>query len=114
VNDYFKYSLLRALAGPAGDVRVGVCWMLTWPDDRPAGNKITYLQDEKRWRVRWMRGCEGRAGDDKGVVSGAGEMLSVARQYLYLLAGSIGQEADHASEQAEKAPAAHCLGGVIV
>jgi hypothetical protein len=45
INDYHKYGLLRTLAGD-GDLKVGVCWMLT-PDD---GGKIGYLRDPGRWQ----------------------------------------------------------------
>lgn len=42
VNDYRKYGLLRALAGP-GNLRLGVCWMLTLDDGRGDGGKRDYL-----------------------------------------------------------------------
>ncbi|MBF9196110.1 hypothetical protein [Microvirga terrestris] len=42
INDYRKYALLRALA-EGGVTRIGVCWMLTPPDGRPDGNKVSYL-----------------------------------------------------------------------
>jgi hypothetical protein len=48
INDYRKYALLRRLA--AGGFKVGVCWMLTAPDDRNDGRKLGYLDDPKRWR----------------------------------------------------------------
>jgi hypothetical protein len=49
INDYRKYALLRALAGP-GDIRIGVCWMLTPDDGRRDGGKINYLDDPSRYR----------------------------------------------------------------
>jgi len=49
INDYRKYALLRVLAGP-GDIRIGVCWMLTPSDGRPDGGKIKYLDDPSRYR----------------------------------------------------------------
>jgi hypothetical protein len=49
INDYRKYTLLRALAGP-GDIQIGVCWMLTPSDGRPDGGKIQYLDDPSRYR----------------------------------------------------------------
>lgn len=42
VSDYRKYALLRALADQ-GQARLGICWMLTPPDGRTDGNKLTYL-----------------------------------------------------------------------
>jgi hypothetical protein len=48
-NDYRKYALLRHLA-KTGRVRVGVCWMLTPPDDRSDGVKKTYLDKPNRWK----------------------------------------------------------------
>jgi hypothetical protein len=42
INDYRKYALLRALAKDRG-IRIGICWMLTPPDGRPDGNKVSYL-----------------------------------------------------------------------
>lgn len=49
INDYRKYALLRILAGP-GDIRIGVCWMLTPSDGRPDGGKTNYLDDPARYR----------------------------------------------------------------
>jgi hypothetical protein len=44
VNDYLKYALLRALAGAhPGTLRI--CWMLTAPDGRADGGRLTYLDD---------------------------------------------------------------------
>ena len=48
VSDYRKYALLRRI-GEAG-LAIGVCWMLTPPDDRPDGRKIGYLAQPKLWR----------------------------------------------------------------
>ncbi len=48
INDYAKFALLRRLSD-GGRVRIGVCWMLTAPDDRPDGRKIGYLKEQKRW-----------------------------------------------------------------
>jgi hypothetical protein len=42
INDYHKYGLLRALSGD-GDLKVGVCWMLT-PDDVRHGHKSAISQ----------------------------------------------------------------------
>jgi hypothetical protein len=43
VSDYRKYALLRALAGD-GEIKIGVCWMLTPSDTSSDGNKLGYLQ----------------------------------------------------------------------
>ena len=41
LNDYRKYALIRRLA--KSNLRVGVCWMLTPPDNRPDRRKMGYL-----------------------------------------------------------------------
>lgn len=49
INDYIKYSLLRAL----GQAHAGsqlVCWMLTTDDGGADGRKIGYLRDPTRYR----------------------------------------------------------------
>jgi len=43
ISDYRKYALLRAIA-QGGRVKIGVCWMLTAPDESSDGNKRAYLQ----------------------------------------------------------------------
>lgn len=50
INDYRKYTLLRALAD-GGRHRIGVCWMLTPSDDSPDGNKLGYLTLPERYRA---------------------------------------------------------------
>lgn len=50
VSDYRKYALLRALT-KGGETKVGVCWMLTEPDDRTDGAKIQYLSEPARWEA---------------------------------------------------------------
>lgn len=49
INDFHKYALLRSLAA-AIDQPVRVCWMLTAPDGRPDGGRISYLDDRSRRR----------------------------------------------------------------
>src|SRR4051794_40207541 len=49
INDYRKYALLRILAGP-GDIRIGVCWMLTPNDGRQDGGMTKYLGDQSLWQ----------------------------------------------------------------
>ncbi|MFN7878225.1 MAG: hypothetical protein ACK5PB_23100 [Pirellula sp.] len=44
IDDYRKYGILRLLGG-AGDIRIGVCWMLTAADNFPDASKTEYLQD---------------------------------------------------------------------
>ena len=49
INDYRKYGLIRLLAG-AGEMRTGVCWMLT-PDDTKTDGKFTeYLDKPKKFK----------------------------------------------------------------
>ncbi len=49
VNDFWKYAILRALAG-AWPGRVRVCWMLTAPDNRADGRHVAYLDEPPRFR----------------------------------------------------------------
>lgn len=49
ISDYRKYALLRALSA-GGAITIGVCWMLTPPDNRADGNKIAYLSNPGRFR----------------------------------------------------------------
>jgi hypothetical protein len=49
VNDYVKYGLLRCFA--EAEFRIGVCWMLTPPDDkRRDGRKVGYLSRPDKWK----------------------------------------------------------------
>ena len=50
VNDYRKYGLLRAILAAAA-VRLGVCWMLTAPDNRNDGRHLAYLGKPSKFRV---------------------------------------------------------------
>lgn len=49
ISDYRKYALLRALSA-GGEVRIGVCWMLTPPDGSSDGSKLSYLKQPDRYR----------------------------------------------------------------
>lgn len=48
INDYRKYGLLRAIAGP-GRLRTAICWALTESDGRTDGARTGYLQDPAEW-----------------------------------------------------------------
>jgi hypothetical protein len=50
ISDYRKYALLRALS-VGGEVRIGVCWMLTPPDGSSDGSKLAYLRQPERYRA---------------------------------------------------------------
>jgi hypothetical protein len=50
VNDYRKYGLLRAILAAAA-VRLGVCLMLTAPDNRNDGRHLAYLGKPSKFRV---------------------------------------------------------------
>jgi hypothetical protein len=50
ISDYRKYALLRAFAA-GGEVRIGVCWMLTPPDGSSDGSKLAYLRQPDRYRT---------------------------------------------------------------
>ncbi len=46
INDYFKYGLLRILAGQStGTAPIGIWWMLTCNDAGNHGNKLDYMAD---------------------------------------------------------------------
>lgn len=49
INDFRKYALLRALAGPPS--RLVVSWMLTPDDGRSDGKFTSYLSDPQRWET---------------------------------------------------------------
>ncbi len=49
IKDYLKYGLLRILARDGG-FRVGVCWMLTPPEEAGGGRSVEYLDDPAAWR----------------------------------------------------------------
>lgn len=49
IKDYLKYGLLRILAREGG-FRVGVCWMLTPPEEVGGGRSVEYLEDPDGWR----------------------------------------------------------------
>ncbi len=49
INDYWTYGLLRVLQQRMG-WSIGICWMLTPPDGRNDGNKISYLNDVARYQ----------------------------------------------------------------
>lgn len=49
INDFRKYGLIRAISD-SGNIRVGVCWMLT-PDDNPTDGQFTkYLYSPEKWK----------------------------------------------------------------
>ena len=49
INDYRKYGLIRHLAG-GGEIKTGICWMLT-PDDTKADGKFTeYLAEPNKYK----------------------------------------------------------------
>jgi len=49
INDYRKYGLLRCLA-EAGQLSLGVCWMLTPSDGSSDGSLTRYLNSPADWR----------------------------------------------------------------
>lgn len=49
INDYRKYGLLRLLSAE-GEIRTGVCWMLTPSDGRTDGQFLRYLDQPVKWR----------------------------------------------------------------
>jgi len=49
INDFRKYGLIRTLTGE-GELRSGVCWMLTPDDGRTDGRFLDYLDEPQQWR----------------------------------------------------------------
>lgn len=50
INDYVKYSVLRAVLGAAGTRRLVVSWMLTADDGGGDGRRLAYLRHPDRYR----------------------------------------------------------------
>jgi hypothetical protein len=50
INDYLKYSFLRALAGVTSFGCLGMVWMLTPSDGRNDGRRLSYLHQPMRFR----------------------------------------------------------------
>jgi hypothetical protein len=50
VNDYRKFALLRLLSR-VGQFKIGVCWMLTEPDDSKHGGNRKFLEQAAKWRA---------------------------------------------------------------
>ncbi len=48
-NDYRKYGLLRVLTN-RGSLGTGICWLLTDPDSRNDGGRISYLTMPSTWQ----------------------------------------------------------------
>lgn len=48
VNDYRKFALLQLLAD-IGKFKLGVCWMLTEPDNSKQGGNRKYLEEPAEW-----------------------------------------------------------------
>jgi len=48
INDYRKYGLVRLLSAN-GNLRVGICWMLTAPDGRTDGKFIDYIHKDEKY-----------------------------------------------------------------
>ena len=49
INDYRKYGLLRTLSG-VGNIKTGVCWMLTQDDNGPDGKFTGYLSSPEKYK----------------------------------------------------------------
>jgi len=49
INDFRKYGLIRMLTGE-GELRSGICWMLTRDDGRTDGRFLDYLKQPDQWR----------------------------------------------------------------
>jgi hypothetical protein len=49
INDFRKYGLIRTLSGE-GELKPGVCWMLTPGDGRTDGRFLDYLDEPHQWR----------------------------------------------------------------
>ncbi|MGA3208402.1 MAG: hypothetical protein ABSE05_11345 [Syntrophales bacterium] len=49
INDFKKYGLLRLVSG-CGEIKLGLCWMLTPNDSQSDGRLLDYLNGKKHWR----------------------------------------------------------------
>jgi hypothetical protein len=82
VNDYLKYSLLRALAS-AHPGTLQVCWMRTAPDGRADGGRLGYLREGERTRA-----LDPVVFDKLGRITAAGKRTVRAVQDTAILAGA--------------------------
>jgi hypothetical protein len=107
VNDFRKYGLLRVLAG-AGGLRLGMCWMLTAPDGRTAGEFLAYLGQPKNYRHRdpalfdWLRQVVGEEKDRRTARIEASTILGSALFQSSLLTDPLPDREAYFAECAEK------------
>ena len=82
INDYLKYSLLRALTGAhAGTLQV--CWLRTAPDGRSDGQRLGYLGDREL-----ARALDPVVFDELARIIAAGKRSVSAVQDSAILAGA--------------------------
>lgn len=61
INDYFKYGILRVFS--SFELKIGIDWHLTKPDETGHGNQIHYLSQPSEWEqydaelFRFLRNC---------------------------------------------------------
>jgi len=107
VNDFRKYGLLRALAGP-NCLRIGVCWMLTPADGRTDGEFLAYLGQPKKYRHRdsalfdWLRQVVGEEKDRRTARIEASTILRSALFQSRLLTDPLNDRVAYFAECAEK------------
>jgi len=49
INDYKKYGILRTLSGN-GQIKIGICWMLTEDNAKNEGKFTSYVKQPGKWR----------------------------------------------------------------
>jgi hypothetical protein len=92
INDYRKYGILRALAGPP--LRLVVSWMLTPDDGRSDGKSISYLSEPDRWEetdpglFHFLKGVVHQAERRQVSALVASEIIPSARYVNTILDGS--------------------------
>jgi hypothetical protein len=107
VNDFRKYGLLRSLAGP-DRLRLGVCWMLTAPDERTDGEFLAYLGQPKKYRhcdpalFDWLHQVVGEEKDRRIARIEASTILGSALFQSRLLTDALRDREAYFTECAEK------------
>lgn len=92
INDYRKYGILRALAGPP--LCLVVSWMLTPDDGRRDGKFTSYLAEPGRWELtdpdlfRFLRRVVHQEGKREVAALVASEIIPSARFVNTILDGS--------------------------
>jgi hypothetical protein len=107
VNDFRKYGLLRVLVA-AGELRLGVCWMLTKPDGRSDGKFLAYLGEPNKHRHHdpalfdWLSEVVGKNRDRRTALIEASALFGQARFQSRLLSDRLGEREVYFAECAAR------------